>query len=93
MLRTTHELALVRPVNVIQHMDDKPRTEADQDDDETADSTEESGPLGRFIERETGSGTVESEGSTGISNGPKQPNTASTDYAAGTTEHDDDREP
>jgi hypothetical protein len=73
-------------------MDDKPRTEIDQDDEETAD-TEDSGPLGRLIERETGSGTVESADSTEISNGPKQPNTASTDYAAGTTEHDDDREP
>jgi hypothetical protein len=73
-------------------MNDTLRTEADQDDDVTADSTEESGPLGRLIEREIGSGTVESEDINQISNGPTQPSTASTDYAAGTTEHDDEGE-
>lgn len=73
-------------------MDEKPRTIANLDDDETADTAAVSGPLGRLVEREIGSGTVESEDSTPKPITPSQPNTASTEYAAGTIEHDDDRE-
>jgi hypothetical protein len=72
-------------------MADIPRSEPDQDDDDAVDSAENSGPLGRLIEQEIGSGTVESEDTTRLSNTPSQPSTVSTDYAAGTTEHDDDR--
>lgn len=72
-------------------MDDKPRDEFDEDDD-TPDSAEESGPLGRLLEHGTGSGTAESEGATQMLNKPSQPGTVSTDYAEGTREHDDDRE-
>jgi hypothetical protein len=74
-------------------MDEKPRPVADLDDDETAGSAQESGPLGRLIDQETSSSsaTVESD-ITRIANRQNQPDTASTDYAAGTTEHDDDRE-
>ena len=74
-------------------MDEKPRTIASlEDDDETADAAAESGPLGKLVEREIGSGTVESGDSTRESITSSQPTTASTQYAAGTTEHDDDRE-
>jgi hypothetical protein len=66
-------------------MDEKPQTWVDED--ETAASNADSGPLGRLIEQESGSSTVESAEAT-----PSQPNTVSTDYAAGTREHDDDPE-
>jgi hypothetical protein len=67
-------------------MDDKPQTGV-SDNDETTDSSADSGPLGRLVEQEIGSSTVESEEAT-----PSQPGTVSTDYAAGTREHDDDRD-
>jgi hypothetical protein len=73
-------------------MDEKPRPVPDLDDDETAGSAEGSGPLGSLIDRETASATVESD-ITRKGNRPGQPDTASTEYAAGTTEHEDDREP
>lgn len=79
-------------MNVVCRMDEKPRTIADLDDDETADAAAESGPLGRLVEREIASGTVESVESVSESNRPDHPGTASTEYAEGTTEHDDDRE-
>ena len=72
-------------------MDDKQPHEVDEAD-ETPDSAEESGPLGRLLERWIGSSTAESEGATQILNKPSQPSTVSTDYAEGTHEHDDDRE-
>jgi len=71
-------------------MDDKPRTVADQDDDEPADGAADSGPLGALVER--GSNAVEFEDTPETLNRPSQPSTASTDYAEGTSEHDDDRE-
>lgn len=67
-------------------MDDKTQIWVDEDD-ETADSSADSGPLGRLVEQETGSSTVQPADAT-----PSQPSTVSTDYAAGTREHDDDRE-
>ena len=73
-------------------MDEKPRTFADLDDDETADTAAESGPLGRLVEAEIASRTAESERGTRESNRLEQPISASTEYAGGTTEHDDDRE-
>jgi hypothetical protein len=72
-------------------MDDKQPNEVDEDD-ETSDSAEESGPLGRLLERSNRSSTAESEGGTQIVNKPSQPSTVSPDYAEGTHEHDDDRE-
>jgi hypothetical protein len=88
----TDPLRLGTPCECLSGMNDKPRTVADQDDDETADSSQESGPLGKLIEREIDSATVESGSVSGISNKPGQPSTTATDYAAGTTEHADDRE-
>jgi hypothetical protein len=70
-------------------MDDKLPNEVDQDD-ETPDSAEESGPLGRLLDRWSGPTTAESEGPTQMSNKPSQP--SSDSYAEGTHEHDDDRE-
>lgn len=72
-------------------MDDKLRNEVDEDD-ETTDSAEESGPLGRLLEQWSGSSEAESEGATQTSIKPSQPSTVSADYAEGTREHDDDRE-
>jgi hypothetical protein len=73
-------------------MDEKPRAIANLDDDDTADTAAQSGPLGKLVDQEVGSGTVESEHSTRVSTTPSQPSTASMEYGAGTTEHDDDRE-
>jgi hypothetical protein len=73
-------------------MDEKPRAIANLDDDDTADTAAQSGPLGKLVDREVGSGTVESERSTRASSTPSQPSTGSMEYGAGTTEHDDDRE-
>jgi hypothetical protein len=67
-------------------MDDKPQRRPDEDD-ETAASSADSGPLGRLVEQEAGSSAVEPAEAT-----PSQPSTVSTDYATGTHEHDDDRE-
>jgi hypothetical protein len=67
-------------------MDDKPQTSEDEDD-QPDDASADSGPLGRLVERDIGASTVESADAT-----PGQPSTVSTDYAAGTHEHDDDRE-
>ena len=61
-------------------------------DEETADSGEESGPLGRLLEHSIGSGRGASEGANEISNEPSQPSTVVTAYSEGTHEHDDDRE-
>jgi hypothetical protein len=72
-------------------MVDKPRNEVDEDD-ETPDRAEESGPLGRLLEQWSGSSRAESEDATQILNKPSQPSTVPTDYAEGTREHDDDRE-
>lgn len=71
-------------------MDDEPRGGADQNDDEPADDAANRGPLGRLVER--GSNSVEFEGTPETLIRPSQPSTASTDYAEGTREHDDDRE-
>jgi DNA polymerase-4 len=65
---------------------------ANLDDDDTADTSAESGPLGRLLDLEVRSDTVESAASTRESGTPSQPSTASIEYGAGTTEHDDDRE-
>jgi hypothetical protein len=67
-------------------MDDRPQTWI-AEDDETAASSADSGPLGRLVEQEAGSSAVEPAEAT-----RSQPSTVSTDYAAGTREHDDDRE-
>lgn len=72
-------------------MDEKPRTIANLDDDETADTAAVSGPLGKLVERELGARTVEPEDAPKSAT-PSPPGTTSTDYAEGTTEHDDDRE-
>lgn len=72
-------------------MDDKLRNEVD-DDDETPDSAQQSGPLGRLLEHGVGSNPAAFEGATEILDKPSQPSTVSTDYAEGTREHDDDRE-
>ena len=72
-------------------MDEKPRPIAELDDDETADSAAASGPLGRLVEQEIAPGTVESA-DTAASKTPGQRTAAQIEYAAGTTEHDDDRE-
>jgi hypothetical protein len=62
------------------------------EDDETGESTEESGPLGRLLEQSTSSSAAESPVRPQVStNRPSEPATASTDYAEGTREHDDDR--
>jgi hypothetical protein len=75
----------------LSRMDDKLPNEVDEDD-ETPDSAEESGPLGRLLDHWSGSSTAESEGATQTLNRPSQPSSVSTDYAEGTREHDDDRE-
>jgi hypothetical protein len=67
-------------------MDDKPQRRVDEDD-ETAASSADNGPLGNLVEQEAGSSAVEPAEAT-----PSQPSTVSTDYARGTHEHDDDRE-
>jgi hypothetical protein len=72
-------------------MDDKLRNDVDEDD-ETPDSAENSGPLGGLLEHWIDSSTADSEGATQVLNKPTQPSTVSTDYAEGTHEHDDDRE-
>ena len=79
------------PRECVSSMDDKLRNEVDEDD-ETPDRAEESGPLGRLLEQRIGSGGAESEGATQILKKPSQPSMVSTDYAEGTREHDDDRE-
>jgi hypothetical protein len=73
-------------------MDEKPRPLADLDDDETADSAAASGPLGNLLEHQRGAGMVESDDDSPKSETPSQRSTATIEYAAGTTEHDDDRE-
>jgi hypothetical protein len=73
-------------------MDEKPPPVADLDDDETADSAAASGPLGRLVEQEIRPGTVESDDDSPKTETPSQRSTATIEYAAGTTEHDDDRE-
>lgn len=70
-------------------MDDKPRAKADPDD-EPAGTAADSGPLGRLLERDSNS--VEFAGTPDTLKRPSQPDTASPDYAEGTSEHDDDRE-
>ena len=75
-------------------MDNELRPEVDEDD-ESPDSANESGPLGRLLEEGIGSDGAQSEAATQIQilNQPSQPPRAvSPDYAEGTGEHDDDRE-
>ena len=72
-------------------MDDKFRNDVDEDD-ETPDSTQASGPLGRLLEHRVASDTAQAERATQTANEPGEPSTVSTDYAEGTREHDDDRE-
>ena len=71
-------------------MDNRLRTDVDEED-EIPDSGDESGPLGRLLEHETGSNPSESEGATTPSNTPG-PSAVPTEYAPGTREHDDDRD-
>jgi len=71
-------------------MDDNPRTKTDHDDDELPGDTADSGPLGRLVDRDYTAGTFEH--SPEALNRPTEPGTASTDYAEGTREHDDDRD-
>lgn len=75
----------------VPRMDEKRWNEVDEDD-ETPDRAEESGPLGRLLEDWIGSSTAASESATQILIKPSQPSTVSKDYAKGTREHDDDRE-
>ena len=72
-------------------MDDKLQNDIDKDD-ETPDSAEASGPLGRLLEHSTGSSTAESEAAARTADEPSQPTAVSANYAEGTREHDDDRE-
>ena len=81
---------MARSVKARRRMDDEARTVAE--DDETRESAEESGPLGRLLEQSASSSAAESEVRRQDStNGPSEPAAASTDYAEGTREHDDDR--
>jgi hypothetical protein len=73
-------------------MDEKPRPLAELDDDETADSAAVSGPLGSLLEHQRGAGAAESDDDSAESETRSQRSTATIEYAAGTTEHDDDRE-
>ena len=73
-------------------MDDKLPNEIGQGD-ETSGNAEGSGPLGRLLEHSVSSSMAESEGgSEVVVNNQGQSITASTDYAEGTREHDDDRQ-
>ena len=72
-------------------MDDKLRNEVDQDD-EALDAAEDRGPLGRLLEHSIDAGTAEPEAAPQTLNAPSQSKAVSSDYAAGTREHDDDRE-
>ena len=74
-------------------MAEKPRPIANLDDDDaTADMAVASGPLATLVERESGPGTVESVDAPRNSTSAAEGRTASIEYAAGTTEHDDDDE-
>jgi len=71
-------------------MDDEARRV--DEDDETRESAEESGPLGRLLDQSTGSSAAQSQVPGQVkTNRPSEPAAASTDYAEGTREHDDDR--
>lgn len=70
-------------------MDEKPRANANLDHDET-NTAAVSGPLGKLVERESRSGSVEVDTPDSIA--PAQPSSRSVEYAEGTTEHDDDHE-
>ena len=85
--------AVGTPCECVSRMDQKLRPEFDEDD-ESPDSANESGPLGRLLEQGIGSDGAQSEAATQIQtlNEPSQPRAVSTDYAEGTGEHDDDRE-
>ena len=71
-------------------MDEKPWAIDDLDGDDTADEAALSGPLGRLVEDQIDSGTVEFDVRKSIT--PSQPSIRPSEYAEGTTEHADDRE-
>jgi hypothetical protein len=72
-------------------MDETPRPIADLDDDDTADSSVVTGPLGKLVEQQLGPGSVESN-NTPESTTSSQPSIRPPEYAEGTTEHEDDHE-
>lgn len=89
--RLIHTSLLGTPRECVSRMDDKLRPEVDEDD-ETPDTAEESGPLGRLLDHWITSDGAESENDPRTLNKPSEPRAVSTDYAEGTREHDDDRE-
>ena len=70
-------------------MDEKPWV-IDLDGDETSDEAAVSGPLGRLVDSQIDSGTVESDVRKSVT--PSQPSIRPIEYAEGTAEHGDDRE-
>jgi hypothetical protein len=72
-------------------MDETPRAIADLDDDDTADPAVVTGPLGKLVAQQLGSGSAESE-HTPKSMTSSQPSIRPPEYAEGTTEHEDDHE-